>query len=86
MALNATYAYACLERKHYNPKTYLDPSDAKFNNEKELIIDHIDLVNELSTFLSYEDGDSEEAEEYLKAMPEFVKYGEVCIPETRAQN
>jgi hypothetical protein len=57
-----------------NSKSFIDPESAKFYQEKELILENIDLVNEIVPFLNGTIDDKEEAEEFLISN-EIEEYG-----------
>jgi hypothetical protein len=57
-----------------NSKSFIDPESAKFYQEKELILENIDLVNEIVPFLNGTIDDKEEAEEFL-INNEIEEYG-----------
>ena len=47
----------------------IDPESSKFIQERELILDHIDLVNEINSFIVEETDNKELAEDYILKNP-----------------
>jgi hypothetical protein len=68
-----------------NSKSFIDPESAKFYQEKELILENIDLVNEIVPFLNGTIDDKEEAEEFL-INNEIEEYGYTQLEPTNKTN
>lgn len=65
IALHNTYSKHCGSNKHLNPKNFQDPEKSMMFEERQLILENIDLINEIVPFLSDNISDREDAEDFL---------------------
>lgn len=65
LALSTHYQRFMSNKKSQKSNKFIDPSSAMFNDNRDLILDQVDLVNYVTAFLTDETLDSLEAKEYL---------------------
>lgn len=74
-ALNSTYLRSMNDKRSYNPKMFIDSSQALWKENKELMTDNLDLNEELLKFICDAQFDSEEASKYLTKDSTKALYG-----------
>lgn len=75
IALDATYARSMNDKRNYNPKCYVDSSQAFWKQNRELMTENLSLKDEVLKFICDAEFDSEEAEKYLKLDDTKKVYG-----------
>jgi hypothetical protein len=74
-ALNSTYLRSTNDKRNYNPKIYINSSQALWKENKELMTENLNLETELLKFICDAQFDSEEATKYLTQDSTKALYG-----------